>query len=176
MRPSMEGNGRNNIKEGDNSARSPDFRCASIEKEVSLFIDNNDRFGNHEPPYPPRKNKMKLARELTARREHESLAVQFKASFNAFILSSRSVKWKSVTTPCASQKDPSFVWWPESCKSNLQMACQQTGKGRSLESSFNNAGLDEWERRVGRVKRFVWPQYLVEPQYIAGYFEGSRTA
>jgi hypothetical protein len=32
---------------------------------------------------PPRKNKMKLARELTGRREHESLAVQFKASFNA---------------------------------------------------------------------------------------------
>ncbi len=48
----MEGNGRNNIKEGDNSARSPDFRCASIEKEVSLFFDNNDRFGNHELPYP----------------------------------------------------------------------------------------------------------------------------
>ena len=49
----MEGNGRNDIKERDNSARSPDFRCASIEKEVSLFFDNNDRFGNHGPPYPP---------------------------------------------------------------------------------------------------------------------------
>jgi len=32
---------------------------------------------------PPRKNKMKLARELTGRREHESLAVQFKASLKA---------------------------------------------------------------------------------------------
>ena len=30
----------------------------------------------------------------------------------------------------------------------LQMACQQPGKGKRLESSFNNGGLDEWERSV----------------------------
>jgi hypothetical protein len=31
-------------KKGDNSAHSPDFRCASSEKEVSLFFDYNERF------------------------------------------------------------------------------------------------------------------------------------
>ena len=25
------------------------------------------------------------------------------------------------------------------------------------------------------MKRFVWPQYLVEPQHIEGYFEGEWT-
>jgi hypothetical protein len=48
------------------------------------------------------------------------------------------------------------------------MACQQADRIRSLESSFNNRGLDEQERSM---KRFVWPQYLVEPQYVEGYFE-----
>jgi hypothetical protein len=26
------------------------------------------------------------------------------------------------------------------------------------------------------MKRFVWPQYLVEPQYVEGYFEESQAA
>jgi hypothetical protein len=27
---------------------------------------------------------------------------------------------------------------------------------------------------VGKVKRFIWPQYLVEPQWTEGAFEDSR--
>ena len=27
-----------------------------------------------------------------------------------------------------------------------------------------------------RMKRSVWPQYLVEPQYIEGYFEENQAA
>jgi len=46
-------------------------------------------------------------------------------------------------------------------------------KIRNFESAFNNKGLDEAERRVGRVKRFTRPQYLVEPQWIEGPFEES---
>jgi hypothetical protein len=51
-----------------------------------------------------------------------------------------------------------------------------TGKSRELESSFNNRGLDEQERTVEKIKRLVWPQYLVEPQYIEGYFGERWTA
>ena len=38
--------------------------------------------------------------------------------------------------------------------------------------------MDWIDRREQKrsMKRSVWPQYLVEPQYIEGYFEGSRTA
>jgi len=50
----------------------------------------------------------------------------------------------------------------------LQVACQQPERIRSLESSSNNRGLDEQERNM---KRWVWPQYLVEPQYTEGYIE-----
>jgi len=53
----------------------------------------------------------------------------------------------------------------------LQTVCQQPGKGRNLKSSFKNEGLDEAE---GRVKRFIHPQYSVEPQKIEGPFEGSQ--
>jgi hypothetical protein len=38
----------------------------------------------------------------------------------------------------------------------LQTACQQLGKGSSLESSFNNAGLDEWERGAEKGETIWW--------------------
>jgi hypothetical protein len=37
------------------------------------------------------------------------------------------------------------------------MACQQPGKGRTLESSFKNAELDEWERRVEKGETIYSP-------------------
>jgi hypothetical protein len=68
------------------SARGPDFRCASIEKEVNLFFDYNEGVESHEPRYPHRKNWTKLPGPLTERREHKFLAFPFKGSFNTFIL------------------------------------------------------------------------------------------
>ena len=53
----------------------------------------------------------------------------------------------------------------------LQVACQQPERIRSLESASNNRILDEQERNM---KRWVWPQYLVEPQHIEGCFEENR--
>ena len=54
------------------------------------------------------------------------------------------------------------------------MACQQLGIIGSFELSFNNVGLDYQERTVEKTRRLVWPQYLVEPQYIEGYYEESQ--
>jgi hypothetical protein len=51
------------------------------------------------------------------------------------------------------------------------MTCQQPGISGSFELSFNNVVLDYEGRTVEKIKRFVWPQYLVEPQYIEGYVE-----
>ena len=44
--------GEHNQKKGDNSDRSPDFRCVSSEKEVSLFFDYNERFERYDLTYP----------------------------------------------------------------------------------------------------------------------------
>ena len=40
---------------------------------------------------------------------------------------------------------------------HLQMACQQPGKGRSLESSFNNVELDELEIGVEKGETIYSP-------------------
>jgi hypothetical protein len=49
-----------------------------------------------------------------------------------------------------------------------------TGKGKKAKVSYNNRGLDEWRISVEKGERWLWPQYLVEPPYIKGAFEGSR--
>jgi hypothetical protein len=46
----------------------------------------------------------------------------------------------------------------------LQVACHQPEKSKGCGSYFNNGGLDERENSARKVKRSVWPQYLVEPQ------------
>jgi hypothetical protein len=52
----------------------------------------------------------------------------------------------------------------------------ETEKKQESGISINDEGLDQRESSVGKVKRFVSPQYLVEPQYTEGTFEESRAA
>jgi hypothetical protein len=49
-----------------------------------------------------------------------------------------------------------------------------TEKSKTLESYFNIGGLDEQEKRVGRLKRLVRPPYLVEPPNMEGTFEENH--
>jgi hypothetical protein len=37
------------------------------------------------------------------------------------------------------------------------VASQQPEKGRRLGSSFNNEGLDEWERAADKIETIAWP-------------------
>jgi hypothetical protein len=61
------------------------------------------------------------------------------------------------------------------CQIVLANGLPETGKNKNFGFYINNEGLDQWESSVGKVKRFGWPQYLVEPQYTEGNFEDSRT-
>jgi hypothetical protein len=45
-----------------------------------------------------------------------------------------------------------------------------------VNSSIDNNGLDQQGRKMKGPKRFVCPQYLVEPQHIERYVEGRWTA
>jgi hypothetical protein len=62
------------------------------------------------------------------------------------------------------QRQPVYVWILlalrlriKSCKSYLQIARQQPGKGRMLELSFNNEWLDEWEKSVEQIEMICCP-------------------
>jgi hypothetical protein len=56
------------------------------------------------------------------------------------------------------------------------MACQQPEKaGVWNHRLITGDKINRREQQRG-MKRFVWPQYLVEPQYIEGYFEESQKA
>jgi hypothetical protein len=61
-----------------------------------------------------------------------------------------------------------------SCKQDLQMACQQPEKSEAWNRLLITEGWRNKREERRNLKRLVWPQYLVEPQYIAGTFEKSQ--
>ena len=51
-----------------------------------------------------------------------------------------------------------------------------TEKKQTFEIMSNNRVLANKVEQKGSMKRSVWPQHLVEPQYMEGYFEESWQA
>jgi hypothetical protein len=56
------------------------------------------------------------------------------------------------------------------------MACQQPGKSEVWNHPLITRDYIKRREALRRLKRFVGPQYLVEPPYIEGTFEGSQAA
>jgi len=50
------------------------------------------------------------------------------------------------------------------------------GKSEAWIHLLITGGWINWREQQRSLKRFVWPQYLVKPQYIERYFEENQTA
>ena len=56
------------------------------------------------------------------------------------------------------------------------MACQQPGEGSGLNNPLITGDSIDKRERHRSMKWFVWPHYMVEPQYIEGYVKESQAA